>query len=144
MRAKPTSTDEQYRLVLECRASGLSDYQWCMEHGIKPGTFYNWIKRLRQKECKDIPMANRGKGGNPVKQEVVKIDFPVTSATKEPEESFVIPAEYLSADHPVLQNTVPNQPVIEVALFGTTIRIPQGADSDFMERVFRTVKAVTC
>ena len=49
MRAKPVNADEQYRLIMECRASGLTDYQWCIEHGIKPGTFYNWVKRLRQK-----------------------------------------------------------------------------------------------
>ena len=51
MRAKPVNADEQYRLIMECRASGLTDYQWCIEHGIKPGTFYNWVKRLRQKGC---------------------------------------------------------------------------------------------
>ena len=27
---------------MECRKSGLSDYQWCKQKGIKPGTFYNW------------------------------------------------------------------------------------------------------
>lgn len=52
---KRTSAEEQYRLILECRSSGLSDYQWCTEHGIKPGTFYNWVKRLRKKACYDIP-----------------------------------------------------------------------------------------
>ena len=34
-------------------SSGLSDFQWCNEHGIKPGTFYNWVKRLRKKSCGD-------------------------------------------------------------------------------------------
>ena len=48
MRAKPIPMEEQYKLVLECRQSGLSDYHWCLEHDIKPGTFYNWVKRLRK------------------------------------------------------------------------------------------------
>ena len=48
MRAKAVTTDEQYRLIMECRASGMTDYQWCMAHNIKPGTFYNWVRRLRQ------------------------------------------------------------------------------------------------
>ena len=34
---------------MECRQSGLTDHQWCVEHDIKPGTFYNWVKRLCQK-----------------------------------------------------------------------------------------------
>ena len=33
--------DQQYQLIMECRNSGLSDYQWCKEQGIRPGTFYN-------------------------------------------------------------------------------------------------------
>ena len=53
--AKRTNAEEQYQLILECRSSGLSDYQWCTEHGINPGTFYNWVKRLRKKACYDIP-----------------------------------------------------------------------------------------
>lgn len=44
MRANAVAADEQYRLIMECRASGLTDYQWCLEHDIKPGTFYNWVK----------------------------------------------------------------------------------------------------
>ena len=31
MRAKPIPMEEQYKLVLECRQSGLSDYHWCLE-----------------------------------------------------------------------------------------------------------------
>ena len=30
MRAKPIPMEEQYKLVLECRQSGLSDYHWCL------------------------------------------------------------------------------------------------------------------
>lgn len=75
MRAKPVTADEQYRLIMECRSSGLTDYQWCIEHDIRPGTFYNWVKRLRQKGCVDVPPA--GKNKQPFKHEVVKIDFQV-------------------------------------------------------------------
>ena len=47
MRSKRIPVEEQYRLIMECRQSGLTDHQWCVEHDIKPGTFYNWVKRLR-------------------------------------------------------------------------------------------------
>ena len=51
MKTQRRTADEQYQLIMECRSSGLSDYQWCTEHNINPGTFYNWVKRLRKKAC---------------------------------------------------------------------------------------------
>ena len=55
MRSKRIPAEEQYRLIMKCRQSGLTDHQWCVKHDIKPGTFYNWVKRLRQKGCVDLP-----------------------------------------------------------------------------------------
>lgn len=76
MRAKSRSIDEQYRLVMECRQSGMSDHNWCLENGIKPGTFYNWVKRLRQKGTYDIPDPAGQETYAPVpKQDVVKIEL---------------------------------------------------------------------
>jgi transposase-like protein len=73
MRAPRIPADEQFRLIMECRASGLTDHEWCLQNDINPGIFYNWVKRLRQKECAGIPNAMR----NPVphKQEIVKIQL---------------------------------------------------------------------
>lgn len=39
MKAKRVSREEQLKLIMECRSSGLSDYQWCEAHGIHAGTF---------------------------------------------------------------------------------------------------------
>ena len=39
---------EQIKLIMECRQSGLSDYQWCQNQGINPGMFYNWVSKLRK------------------------------------------------------------------------------------------------
>lgn len=30
--------DKLFQLITECRNSGLSDFQWCREHGIKNST----------------------------------------------------------------------------------------------------------
>ena len=73
MRATRIPADEQYRLIMECRASGFTDHEWCLQNDIKPGTFYNWVKRLRQKGCTEIPEAIRGHV--PHKQEIVKIEL---------------------------------------------------------------------
>ena len=105
MRVKPVTTDEQYRLIMECRSSGLTDYQWCLEHNIKPGTFYNWVKRLRQKGGLDIPFAVHGR--NPMKQEIVKINFqePLTPRLE---------AEAISESIPYSASVLSEIPVIEL------------------------------
>ena len=59
MRLPRVPVEEQYRLIMECRQSGLSDHQWCLNNDINPGTFYNWVKRLRQNSCRDIPERNQ-------------------------------------------------------------------------------------
>ena len=75
MRSKRIPAEEQYHLIMECRQSGLTDHQWCVEHNIKPGTFYNWVKRLRQKGCVDLPVSTGRSYRAPESQEVVRVDF---------------------------------------------------------------------
>lgn len=76
MRAKPIPMEEQYKLVLECRQSGLSDYHWCLEHDIKPGTFYNWVKRLRKAGTYTIPApAGRDTYTAMPRQDIVKVEL---------------------------------------------------------------------
>ena len=68
--------DQQYQLIMECRSSGLTDYQWCKEHGIYPGTFYNWVSRLRKKASYDVPdPVFREALISPAVQEVVRLDL---------------------------------------------------------------------
>lgn len=65
---------EQIKLIMECRRSGLSDYQWCQNQGINPGTFYNWVSKLR-KAGYTIPDSESKISGIPVRQEVIKLDL---------------------------------------------------------------------
>ena len=75
MKRQRRTANEQYQLIMECRNSGLSDYQWCTEHDINPGTFYNWVKRLRKNACYEIPDATgRGAYRPTPKQDVVKLE----------------------------------------------------------------------
>ena len=46
MQKRIVRKDEQIRLIMECRQSGLSDYQWCQRQDINVGTFYNWVSKL--------------------------------------------------------------------------------------------------
>lgn len=47
--------DKIYDLVMQCRKSGLSDKQCCINNDIAPSTFYWWIKKFRQQACYEIP-----------------------------------------------------------------------------------------
>lgn len=39
MRAVRISAGEQFRLIMECRVSGLMDHEWCMQNNIRPVVF---------------------------------------------------------------------------------------------------------
>ena len=92
MKSKRIPVEEQYRLIMECRQSGLTDHQWCVEHDIKPGTFYNWVKRLRQKGCVDLPASTGRTYCAPESQEVVRVDFHDTDPIPYEQPLNVIPA----------------------------------------------------
>ena len=67
-------SDEKWLdLISECRSSGLSDKDWCMEHQIGMSTFYYHVKRLRNKAC-SIPSAVSAVIPCQ-KQEVVELNF---------------------------------------------------------------------
>ena len=83
MKTRRVYRDEQLKLIMECRSSGLSDYQWCESKGINPGTFYNWVSKLRKLGI-TVPDSESKHLGTPVHQEVVKVDLvpkPVPSTT---------------------------------------------------------------
>lgn len=74
MRAKRRTEQEQYDIIMECRQSGLSDHQWCLENDINPGTFYNWVRRFRERAC-ELPTSTGKDQFQAVHQEVVKMEI---------------------------------------------------------------------
>ena len=132
MRAKAVTADEQHRLIMECRASGMTDYQWCMEHNIKPGTFYNWVKRLRQSRDVDIPAPARGK--EPARQDIVGIHLG--------QPSVAMPVSGMLSN--ASADTSPQSPMLELSMAGATLRIPQGTDPALLEQVLFILKGLPC
>lgn len=59
---------------MECRHSGLSDYQWCEQNGIHPGNLYNWVSKLR-KSGYSFPETEVKTSAMPTIQEVVNVDL---------------------------------------------------------------------
>lgn len=73
---KHYSDNEKNRLIMECRQSGLSDYQWCCQNGINSSTFYNWIKKLRDVACEEVLILSESSHHDTsVRQDVVKVNI---------------------------------------------------------------------
>lgn len=131
MRATRIPADEQFRLIMECRASGLTDHEWCLQNDIKPGTFYNWVKRLRQKGCTEIPDAI--KGHVPHRQEIVKIEITPPGIN----ESLISTVQD--------QNNLPIQNgIMELSIAGAVLQIPNGTDPVLLRQTLHILKELSC
>ena len=67
----PLNDEHWLNLITQCRSSGLTDRQWCIENGIPVSTFYYHVQALRKKACK-VPEAVDAAAQ---KQEVVQISL---------------------------------------------------------------------
>lgn len=124
--------DEQIKLIMECRQSGLSDYQWCQRQGINAGTFYNWVSKLRK--CGyTIPDSNSKTEGAATVQDVVKVDLvsgnlssPVTEQTS----------------RPLALNTEPAV-AAELVAGNVTLRLFNGADQNLIRCAMQCLGGVS-
>lgn len=125
MRSPRVPAEEQYRLIMECRKSGLSDHQWCLNNDINPGTFYNWVSRLRKSNSVDIPDKNPVSAYVPADQEVVKIEM-----------------NSLSASNAIDKST--DASVMELVIGSTGLRIPNGTDPMLLAKTIRILTELSC
>ena len=131
MKSKRVSCDEQMQLIMECRQSGLSDYQWCQMHDINPGTFYNWISRMKKQGITLPESSGRGRYASSPVQEVVKLELI-------PEEN-AVPATAIS---PCNAYAVANDVAFEVVTHSATIRVFNNTDAQMLENLFRCLGGV--
>ena len=137
MRSKRIPTEEQYRLIMECRQSGLTDHQWCVEHDIKPGTFYNWVKRLRQKGCMDLPASTGRSHSAPESQEVVRVDFHDTDTPSYEQPLNMIPAS-------TERNNISVAEPMRLSVGSFLLTIPNGTDPQLLAQTLRIMKELKC
>ena len=137
MRSKKIPAEEQYRLIMECRQSGLTDHQWCVEHDIKPGTFYNWVKRLRQKGCVDLPASTGRTYRAPESQEVVRVEFHDTDPIPYEQPLNVIPAATEGNNFSVAES-------MKLSVGSFHLTIPNGTDPQLLAQTLRIVKELEC
>lgn len=120
--SKRVCEDDQIRLIMECRKSGLSDYQWCKQNGIHPGNFYNWVSKLRKRGY-TFPDSETRLNAVPNIQEVVKVDL------IQPQDSS------LKMEHNVslIEQTDPPTVAAELLVGGVTLRFFNGADEKLIQ-----------
>ncbi|MDD7521159.1 MAG: IS66 family insertion sequence element accessory protein TnpB [Lachnospiraceae bacterium] len=124
--SKRVCKDDQIQLIMECRQSGLSDYQWCKQNGIHPGNFYNWVSKLR-KQGYSFPDSQSKLTAVPNIQEVVKVGLiqPQDSSPKvEQNVSLIEQADSLAV-------------AAELLVGGVTLRLFNGADEKLIQNTLR-------
>ena len=102
-----------------------------VQNDIKPGTFYNWVKRLRQKGCTEIPDALKGHITH--RQEIVKIEL-TSPATR----------ETAIATIPEKNNLPIQNGIMEISIAGTVLRIPNGTDPVLLGQTIHILKELSC
>ena len=131
MASSTTTMEEKYQMIMECRRSGLTDKQWCEEHGVNVSTFYNWLSRFRKKDGYEVPESLAPKTARP-KQEVVRIDM--------------VPAQ--NSKLPVLSQTefAENEivPSIEISMKHVKIAVRNTADTFLLEQTLKLLKELSC
>lgn len=113
-----------------CHESGLSDYQWCKANGVHPGTFYNWVSKLK-KSGYTIPDSESRNKAIPLLQEVVKVNLVEQEVTRP--EKMEQNVHFLAS-----QNTVIT-PAAEILLGGATLRLFNGADPAVIDRITQCI-----
>lgn len=129
MSANVVRKPEQIRLITECRRSGLSDYQWCRKQVINPGTFYNWVSKLR-KAGYTIPDSESKVCGTTVRQEVVKLDL-VTHEMSAPDMATQNTSHLVSASIPCI--------AAEIECGNIKIRLFNGADDLVIQNTLKCI-----
>ena len=122
---KRVCKDDQIKLIMKCRQSGLSDYQWCEQNGIHPGTFYNWVSKLKKRGY-TLPDTQKNYEMKPEIQEVVKVDLiDSVSEVKQNVSLQIQPStSYLAA---------------ELQIGNITLRLFNGADENLIQNTLRCI-----
>ncbi len=128
---KRVCKEDQIRLIMECRQSGLSDYQWCEKNAIHPGTFYNWVSKLR-KSGYSFPKSESKTSAVPTIQEVVKVDLIQRQETSlQLEQNVRVPAMWPSPSV-----------AAELLLGNVTLRLFNGADEQLIQNTLRCIGGI--
>ena len=129
------SPEEWFRIITECRRSGLSDSAWCLSNGIPRSTFSQAVTRLRRMS---YALPESKPAADPLdftsKQEVVRVDIKQDIAPAECD----VPMPVI-ADSTVASSYLDNSHTIEIRLGEAIIRLSNNADPDLVRMITRSL-----
>ena len=116
---------------MQCRKSGLSDRQWCLDNDIVPSTFYYWVRKLQQRACYDLPETEcSGRSASAAeKQDVVCVNIQPDPAR----ETAGIPAV-----------NIPEAANIVLQYGGVSIALSNDFEEQTLKRVLLTLRETVC
>lgn len=117
---------EQFRLINECRQSGMTDADWCRENGIAVSTFYNWVSRCRKVAADQIPVPNYG-----------HLEIPQSKPD-------VVPIDIIPDHSPKQQTSTGSLHTIEVTMKDVRIRISNDVDPQLLARALHLIRETLC
>ena len=119
-------TDAEWEeIICQCKASGLSDWQWCRDNGISTSSFYRHLKKFRNPitvPAADVQAVTVGEV-----QEVV----PLVIRDEEP------PVPAVSA-----QPQAADLPAVRLTVRGISLDIFNHAGSDVISNIIRAVEGL--
>ena len=98
---------------------------------------YNWVKRLRQKGCVDLPASTGHTYRAPESQEVVRVEFYDTDPIPYEQPLNVSPAATERNNFSVAES-------MKLSVGSFHLTIPNGTDPQFLAQTLRIVKELEC
>lgn len=126
------SDEEWYRIIMDCRKSGMSDTQYCSTNDIAQSSLWSAIKRLRKKSFA-IPEVSDVDLHEPTlpKQDVFKVDIIPD----------IQPPQELT---PVVTPHLDNSYMIEIKLGDIQISLCNGAESGLVAGTLSALRSFVC
>lgn len=124
------SDNEWYRIIMDCRKSGLSDTRWCQLHDISPSTFFTAVKRLRSKSF-TIP--------DPVDDDIYDLTIPKQDVVRVDIVPDVQPPREVIT--PEVAPHIDNSHMIEITMGDIHVSLCNGADPVLVSKTLSLLRS---
>ena len=119
-------TDTEWEeIICQCKASGLSDWQWCRDNGISTSSFYRHLKKFR----------------NPITVPAAEVQAVTVGEVQE-----VVPLVIRDEEPPVpavsAQPQAADLPAVRLTVRGISLDIFNHAGSDVISNIIRAVEGL--
>ena len=133
---KKATIEEQLNYIMECRQSGLTVYQWCDKHDIKPSSYYNWVHRLKLKGYTLPDIDSKEIKAIPTQNEIVKVDILPEFSTPE-----LLNYNYNEQQNTRINNNsiIESQPHAEILINGATIKFYNKSDAIIIDSIIKSI-----